>query len=249
MTAVFVHGVADTYRIWEPVRQQLDREDTLALALPGFDSPIPAGFTATKEEYVDWIIAELEKLPGPIDLVGHDWGCIFTARVASLRPDLIRTWAGGSGPISRSYEWHYLAKIWQAPDVGEKWMADFDRDSFKTVLIEDGVSPGTAQETIDLIDETMKDSILRLYRSAVNLGNDWEDGLSGSKSSNLIIWGARDPFTQISFGHKLGEAMNATNVIELDCGHYTLLQKPEEFARALIVHWTAADAKNTSLNN
>lgn len=243
MTAVFIHGVADTYRIWEPVRRHLDRTDVVALALPGFDSPVPSGFAATKEAYVDWIIAQLESQPGPVDLVGHDWGCILTARVASLRPDLVRTWAGGSGPISRSYEWHYLAKTWQTPGAGEQWMIHMDRDNFGQVLISDGVSPAVAQETVDLIDDKMKDSILRLYRSAVNLGAEWEPGLVDVMAPSMVFWGAKDPFTQIGFGHQLGKAMRASRVISLDCGHFTPLLKPVEIASALTQHWNAASTK------
>jgi|SRR5476649_201271 len=243
MTAVLVHGVADTYRIWEPVRRHLDRTDVVTLALPGFDSPVPSGFAATKEAYVDWIIAQLERQPGPVDLVGHDWGCILTARVASLRPDLVRTWAGGSGPISRSYEWHYFAKIWQTPGAGEQWMTQMDRDNFGQLLISEGISAAVAQETVDLIDDKMKDCILRLYRSAVNLGAEWEPSLVDVTTPSMVFWGTKDPFTQIAFGHQLGKAMRASHVIALDCGHFTPLLKPVEIASALTQHWNAASAK------
>ncbi len=63
MTAVFVHGVPDTYEVWNRLRAKLSRTDVIALALPGFGSPLPEGFRATKEEYVDWIIAQIERQP------------------------------------------------------------------------------------------------------------------------------------------------------------------------------------------
>ena len=146
MPAVFVHGVPDTYRVWTPLLQYIERQDVITLALPGFDGPIPGGFTATKEEYVDWLIAQLELQPGPIDLVGHDWGCILAARVASIRPDLIRTWAGGDGPVSRDYVWHPLAKIWQTPGAGEEFMARLDPEQFSGQLEQLGVPPELAVE-------------------------------------------------------------------------------------------------------
>ena len=102
-TAVLVHGVPDTHRVWERGRAQLTRKDVVALALPGFDNPAPAGFTSTKEAYADWIIQQLETIGTPVDLVGPDWGCMLTARVASIRPDLVRTWTGISGPIDFGY--------------------------------------------------------------------------------------------------------------------------------------------------
>src|ERR1700681_1403351 len=76
--AVLVHGVPDTHRVWDRVRAQLTRKDVVALALPGFDNPAPAGLTSTKEADAAWIIQQLETIGTPVDLVGHDWGCMLT---------------------------------------------------------------------------------------------------------------------------------------------------------------------------
>src|SRR5687768_14742801 len=94
MPAILVHGVPDTQHVWDGVRRHLTRSDVEAWNLPGFGAERPAGFGSTKEEYADWLIERLERIGEPVDLVGHDWGCILTLRVASLRPDLVRTWAG-----------------------------------------------------------------------------------------------------------------------------------------------------------
>ena len=84
MTVVFVHGVPDTQHVWDAVVSRLDRRDVVRVSLPGFGSPAPAGFSATKEAYVDWLIGQLTALPSPIDIVGHDWGALLTVRVMSL---------------------------------------------------------------------------------------------------------------------------------------------------------------------
>ena len=93
MPAVLVHGVPETPSVWEPLCSRLDRSDVVMPQLPGFGCPRPAGFGATKEDYVAWLIGELEllKADGPIDLVGHDWGGLFVLRVACTRPDLLRS--------------------------------------------------------------------------------------------------------------------------------------------------------------
>ena len=70
MPAVFVHGVPDTQQVWDAVIARLHRKDAVPLSLPGFGCPLSQGFSATKEAYVDWLLAELAALPGPIDLVG-----------------------------------------------------------------------------------------------------------------------------------------------------------------------------------
>ncbi len=243
MPAIFVHGVPDTYRVWDRVRQHLSRSDVVALALPGFDSPVPNGFTATKEEYVDWLIGQLEQQSDPVDLVGHDWGCLLAVRVASLRPDLVRTWAAGDGPVSKDYEWHELAKIFQSPGAGEEWLAKLDPKQFSQRLEQLGVPSDLAEEAVTHMDDTMKKCILRLYRSAVNVGSEWEPGLSGITSPGLVFWGVSDSACPVEFADRLGRDTRARRVLKFDAGHWLPLQKPTDVAQALQEHWGAADAK------
>ena len=239
MPAVFIHGVPHTYRVWDPVLQYLSRTDVVALALPGFDSPVPHGFTATKEEYVDWIIDQLERQSSPVDLVGHDWGCSLTVRVASLRPDLVRTWAAGGGAVSKDYEWHELAKIFQRPGAGEEWMAKLDPKQYSQRLERLGVPYDLAEETATYIDDTMKDCILRLYRSAVNVGDEWEPGLAGITSPGLVLWGVSDTTSPVEFAERLARNTRARRILKFDAGHWFLLQRPTEVAQALQEHWEA----------
>lgn len=238
MPVVFVHGVPDTYHVWDQVRRYSTRSDVVALALPGFGCPVPDGFASTKEEYVAWIIGELEAQKGPVDLVGHDWGCLLTARVASLRPDLVRTWAAGSGPVSKDYDshWHELAKIWQTPVVGEQWMAALDPVQLGTSLEGSGVPPALAVDAAGRLDGTMKDCILRLYRSAVYVGHEWQPDLASITAPALVFWGISDPVCPVEYADRLGEN-TAARVLKLDCGHWTPLQRPEEVAAALQEHW------------
>jgi len=237
MTAVFIHGVPDTFHLWDGLRSRLARTDTRAISLPGFGSSLPQRFDATKEAYVEWIIDELEKEENAVDLVGHDWGCIFTARIASLRPDLVRTWAVGDGPVSADYVWHPLAQIWQTSGAGEKWMTDLEPGPFAADLAHNGVPPEIATENVSRVDAIMKDCMLRLYRSAVNVGSEWEADLSQVRSPGLIFWGVNDRPCPIEFADRLAESTGA-KVLPLACGHWAPLEKPAELAEALESHWS-----------
>jgi pimeloyl-ACP methyl ester carboxylesterase len=166
MPVVFVHGVPDTHRVWRPVLDCINRADVIAVSLPGFGSPLPKGFGATKEEYVAWLIKNLEALPQPIDLVGHDWGSLLVVRVASIRTDLVRSWVGGAAPVSSDYVWHRAAQGWQTPQVGESMMAALDQSALCRFLVDNGVPESQANETAQYVDPVMKDCILKLYRSA-----------------------------------------------------------------------------------
>src|SRR3954454_10363333 len=159
MPAFFVHGVPDTHALWDGVRANLTRTDVIAPNLPGFDAPLPAGFGATKEEYVDWLIREIEAVGEPVDLVGHDWGSILVQRVVSIRPDLIRTWAAGAGTVDGEYVWHELAQMWQTPDVGEQVMDAMSGDALVDALAEQ-LGREQATEVAGKVDAKMKDCIL-----------------------------------------------------------------------------------------
>jgi pimeloyl-ACP methyl ester carboxylesterase len=237
MPIVFVHGVPETHIIWDPIRSHLSRKDVVAVDMPGFGAPLPAGFDSTKEAYAAWLIAEIEKIGEPVDLVGHDWGSLLTLRVASTRPDLIRTWTGGSGAIHPDYVWHDMARMWQTPEVGEQVMKAMTADALKAALIGAGVPQAAADEIASQIDDTMKDCILKLYRSAVNVGKEWDTELSNIPPKGLLIWGADDPYMAISYADGLARRTGATLLALSQTGHWWPLQRPAEAAAALEDHW------------
>src|SRR6476659_246546 len=92
MTAVLVHGVPETPALWDHRIGHLSRTDIVTPALPGFTTDRPKAFGATMDDYAAWLIAELEAIGEPVDLVGHDWGANHAFRLASQRPDLLRSW-------------------------------------------------------------------------------------------------------------------------------------------------------------
>src|SRR6185436_3013240 len=120
MPVVLVHGNPETAAIWDEMRKHLQRKDVVALSRPGFGAPVPDGFGATSDDYLAWLVGELEAIDGPIDLVGHDWGGGHVQRLAATRPDLIRSWitdiAGATDP---AYVWHDMAQVWITPGEGE----------------------------------------------------------------------------------------------------------------------------------
>ena len=173
MPAFFVHGVPDTAMLWDGIRSELDRKDVIAPTYPGFGTPLPESFDATKDAYEAWLIAEVEAVGEPVDIVGHDWGASLVQRLVSLRPDLVRTWAVGSGPLDDEYVWHDTAKIWQTPGAGEQLMEAFTPDTLAAALSQQGLEPGYARALAEKVDPTMKDCILKLYRSAINVTDEW----------------------------------------------------------------------------
>jgi len=240
MPAVFVHGVPDTQRVWHAVASRLNRRDVVTLSLPGFGCPAPAGFSATKEAYVGWLLGRLATVQGPIDLVGHDWGGLLVVRAVSVRPDAVKSWAAGAAPLDREYVWHQAAKAWQTPGMGEKVMAGMTADGLAAALVAAGVPAADAAETASHVDPTMKDCILKLYRSAIQAGGEWEDDLKRVSAAGLVLWGEKDPYAAVEFGARLAERTRARFVSFPACSHWWQLERPGEVAAELERHWSTA---------
>lgn len=240
MPAVLVHGVPDTYRLWDKMRRHLSRSDVVTPNLPGFGAPLPPGFDPTKEAYVDWLITELERVGEPVDLVGHDWGSLLVQRAVSLRPDLIRTWACGDGPVDREYVWHDMAQQWQTPEVGEAVMAAMsDAAALADGLTAGGVPAEDAAAVAAHVDATMQACILRLYRSAIRVGEEWEDGVARITRPALILWSRDDPYVPPLFGERLAARVHGRLHFFEGCGHWWPLERPAEAARLLEEFWRA----------
>ncbi len=236
MPAYLVHGVPDSPRVWDPIREQLARRDVVTPTLPGFGSALPEGFRATCDEYADWLIADIARLGTPVDLVGHDWGGLLALRIATLRGDLVRTLATGSGPLDVEYRWHDTAVVWQTPGAGEQLMTMFGGEVAIQGLVSAGVPRASAEETVARVDERMKDSILRLYRSAVDVNPRWAPDLGAIRCPSLVIWPVDDPFVDRRFGTRLADAIHGT-LLEVDGGHWWPLTHPTKVAAALETLW------------
>jgi pimeloyl-ACP methyl ester carboxylesterase len=240
MPAVFVHGVPDTARVWQPMLKHLKRKDTICLALPGFGNKRPAGFNPDKDSYADWIIGELKKIEGPIDLVGHDWGSLLVTRVVSIAPDLIRTWSAGAAPLDPDYVWHDTAQVWQTPGKGEDLMKMFAGEPLAMGLSTQGIPIEEARETARLIDDEMKSSILTLYRSATKVADEWFADLKNVKAPGLILWGENDPYAGPRFGERLAANTKARFKLMTGAKHWYQIEQPEKTAQELEAFWMNA---------
>lgn len=237
MPVVFVHGVPDTHRVWHHVISRLDRDDVVTLSLPGFDSPVPDGFNASKEAYLEWLLTALNALPKPLDVVGHDWGAILVMRAVSVQPELARSWALGGAPIDGEYIWHQMAQLWQTPEVGEQVMRGMTPGVVQAALVSAGVPEADAMEAAEHIDATMKDCILKLYRSATGVGAEWETDLARVTAPGLILWGEKDPYVTPDFGERMALRTGANFVSLQNCSHWWQLERPDEVTAQLEKFW------------
>lgn len=248
MPAVFVHGVPDTAALWDSVVSHLDRTDVAQLDLPGFGAARPAGFEPTKEAYAAWLTeqveAQVEAGGGPVDLVAHDWGGILALRVASTRPDLIRTLAVGGCPVDAEYTWHAMAQLWQTPGAGEQfvegWLATPATDRVAG-LVSGGSPADLAPHQAAAMDAEMTDCILVLYRSAVEVGAEWQPAVEAMPARPaLVLTGADDLYVPREIAERLARRLDARLVVFDGCGHWWPWARAAETAAALEALWAGA---------
>ncbi len=238
MPIVLVHGVPDTHRVWDKVRGELTRTDAVTVSLPGFGCSLPPGFSPTKEGYSEWLAEELGRIGTGLDVVGHDWGCLLVLRALMLRPELFRSWVVGGAPLDPSYVWHQAAKLWQTPQVGEQVMAATNPKTMPPALMAAGVPKADAELTASFVDDTMKQCILSLYRSAVHVGREWGPALSSIRTPGLVLWGEQDPYAEVKFGKMLAGNAGAEFALIPGCSHWWPLEKPADVARAMEAFWS-----------
>jgi len=241
MPAVLVHGVPDTGRMWAPLRAELDRPDVEVLTLPGFGEPAPAAWTATKEAYAGWLEERIAAVGEPVDLVAHDWGAILAQRVASRRPDLIRTLACGSGPCDVEYTWHAMAQAWQTPEVGEQivdGMVAMARPDLAAGLEAGGAPADLAVVQAEHIDAEMARCILALYRSAVTVGAEWQPAVDAMPHRPAVVFhGADDPYSDTRVSDRLAARLGTELVVYDGCSHWWAWERAADAAATLTDLW------------
>jgi pimeloyl-ACP methyl ester carboxylesterase len=253
MTIVLVHGNPETSAIWEPLRAALDRDDVVALSPPGFGAPVPVGFGATSDEYLTWIIGELEALHASgrstIDLVGHDWGGGHVERLAAARPDLIRSWVTDiAGTADPEYVWHDMAQLWQQPGAGEEavaGMAATPRADLIAGFVALGMTEAAATSCAEAANgPDMGRCILALYRSAAQPKmTEWAGELEAAeRRPSLVVIATEDHYTGGEAMARRSAARFGSQVALLPgLGHWWMLQDPAAGAAALSAFFATLD--------
>lgn len=245
MSVVLVHGVPETPALWGPLRLHLRRADVEALQLPGFGCPRPEGFGATKEEYVAWLVGQLERLAddGPVDLVGHDWGGGLVVRVVSTRADLVRSWVtDAAGIADPALQWHEFAKVWQTPGAGEDFFDQqlaYRAEERASVFEQLGVPHEHALAMAGGLDRTMAGCILALYRSAVDVGREWAPSFRDVPAPGLVVIPSEDPFLSVKGARRAARHAKAGMADLAGLGHWWMLQDPARGAGMLERFWAS----------
>jgi pimeloyl-ACP methyl ester carboxylesterase len=243
MAKVFVHGNPETTFVWSDLVPELNSrgvDDIVLLSPPGFGAPVPDGFPCTRIAYRDWLIGEIESLGGNVDLAGHDWGAGHVFAVAAERPDLLRSWSADvAGLAHPDYEWHPAAQVWQTEGEGEASIADIIALSPEKLTEMFGVPERLAPTMAENLDEVMGDSILKVYRSAVQPAmRDMGDQLAAAeRRPALLVDATADVYVPPEMVHLVAERTGAQIMSLEGLGHWWMWEDPGQAAAGFVSFW------------
>ena len=231
---IFVHGNPDSADVWAPF---LDRAGELgrviAPDMPGFGRSARPGLVdfATLKQ---WFRAFVDDLA--VDryrLVVHDWGAVALA-AAALRPEqLEKLVVIDAMPLSAAYRWHWLARVWRAPVLGELAVFGMRRSTMAVLSRLSSPRPGPMDdEFLDdatrYLDTGMRRAILGMYRSAdPGVLRAAGVGLEEVRCPALVVWGEGDPYLGTEEAHRYGAALTGSTVdIVPGVGHWCFREDP-----------------------
>jgi pimeloyl-ACP methyl ester carboxylesterase len=231
---LYLHGVPTHSEDFEPF---LSRTGGVAPDLPGFGrSDKPAGFDYSIEGYGRFLAAFVDELGlERFTLVVHDWGAVGLALAQEQPHRLERLVIIDSAPLLPGYRWHWIARIWRTPLLGELFMGLSTRWGFKQLSRQATVAPGVGpDELIDRVwahfDHGTQRAILRLYRSAPSEVLARAGARLGEiRCPAMVLWGVEDPYVGPDWGRAYAQALGGEVRLELADGasHWPWVDRPE----------------------
>lgn len=236
---VFLHGLAGLNDHWEDVARRIcDRVRCVMLELPllhltGDDCSID-GVTELTARFIARHVVSPES-PRAV-LVGNSFGGQVAMRVVLDRPSLASglVLAGSSGLIESS-----IVKDIQLHPTRE-WLSRRIGELF--------YDPANMREAD--VDRAFRElSHRHCARAMVKLSRTGRRNNLGAlidkvSVPTLVIWGREDVVTPPEAAHELMAKLRDARIVWFDkCGHAPMIEKPEEFARAVLRFADELDAR------
>jgi len=247
---LLLHGFPELWYSW---RHQLESlSDAFLCVAPdlrgyGQTEITPAGydtFTLAAD-----VAALIDQLPGPVNLVGHDWGGIVAWHVALEYPDKVARLAILAGPHPVRY-WEVLWSSWrqfkmsqyvlqfQIPFLPE-WLLSRNRGEFLArMLRRSAVRPGTfTDQDIEVYRQAWSNrnsmwAGVNYYRQVLRRQRELQKFYRGRKVQcpGLVIWGDKDFALSLAMTEKLERFFVSPPRIEIisNCGHWLQQEAPTE---------------------
>lgn len=241
---VFLHGNPGSSEDW---RDLLEQAGVFARAvapdMPGYGkADRPKDFDYTVEGYARHLDGILNHLGvRRAHLVLHDFGGPWGLAWAAAHPERLASVTLINIGLMPGYRWHYLARIWRTPFLGEIFFATTTRFAFGLSL-KHGNPRGLPKAFVDRMYRDMdwgtKRAVLRLYRSTPDPGGMAEALAHTFRSLDvpaLVVWGAADPYVPVRYAEQQRSFFPSAKVVVLErSGHWPFADDPEAVAGAIV---------------
>jgi pimeloyl-ACP methyl ester carboxylesterase len=241
---VFVHGNPGSSADWiDLLAVAGDVARAVAPDMPGFGrADKPAAFDYTVDGYARHLASVLERLGiRRAHLVLHDFGGAWGLAWAAAYPDRLASLTLINIGLMPGYRWHYMARIWRTPLLGELFMATSTRLGFRLALAHGnprGLPRAFVDRMYDDFDWGTRRAVLRLYRSTNDPGRlaQLAGGVFRAMDlPTLVLWGAADPYVPVEYAARQQEFFPRARVVILDrSGHWPFADDPDGVAAELL---------------
>lgn len=242
--AVFVHGNPGSGEDWRAlVGGAGEFMRAVAPHMPGFGrADKPEHFDYTVEGYAHHLGLIIDHLDiERVHLVVHDFGGPWGLSWAARNPTRIASVTMINIGVLTGYRWHFLARLWRTPLLGEFLQATTTRGAFR-LLLKLGNPRGLPREFVDRMyddyDAGTRRAILELYRATSNI-----DEMSGALTAMLrpldlpalVVWGERDIYLPHRFADAQLKTFPRARIVKLpDSGHFPYADNPQAVANAVL---------------
>lgn len=235
---VFVHGNPGSGEDWAGLIDEVGHfARAIAPDMPGYggaDKPDEFEYT------VGGYSRHLESMLGHLGverahLVLHDFGGLWGLAWAAEHPERFASVVLINAGVLLGYRWHYLARIWRTPVLGEIFMATTTKFGFR-MLLRQGNPRGLPVEFVDRMyrdfDRGTKRAVLKLYRDTDDVASQAQslsEALRPLDRPALVIWGRHDPYIPVEQAEVQRSTFpNAEVVVFDDSGHWPFADHPGE---------------------
>jgi pimeloyl-ACP methyl ester carboxylesterase len=241
---VFVHGNPGSGEDWRELMQVSSPvARVIALDMPGFgQADKPANYPYSVEGGTAFLTEALKQLGVTrVHLVLHDFGGPWGLMWAAMNPLGLASLTLINTGVLKGYRWHYMARIWRTPILGELQQLLTNEAGFRWAIqhgCPKGLPLAFTRRMYQDMDWGTKRAILKLYRATGDLDGRsqmLEKLLLPIKPPTLVIWGAADPYLPVRHAHQQQETFPGAKVVVLpESGHFPFADDPQGVAQALV---------------
>ena len=197
----------------------------------GSDKPAGDYSVPTQASYVERFLdaAAIDRTV----LVGNSYGGILAMFVAAHAPARVRALVLTGTNAYRSYRLPWKARLlasWPGRFVAPLVPRSAVERAYREQFAHPERAPAVQVRAVcDAVADRARRRCLWQQAHALDFGVI-ESRLQEIESPTLVVWGAQDPATDLSWAHRLvGDIPHARLEIIEDCGHYPPVEQPEAF--------------------